>query len=87
MSGTESSVPDWASFLGGPVRYEDATEPNEVVGPFEWLRDHPWPRKRPAGPPPVLTPEEFSEAPLPPQERERRADLLARLRETNHRWR
>ncbi|MFJ9847261.1 hypothetical protein ACIRYZ_43925 [Kitasatospora sp. NPDC101155] len=40
-----------------------------------------------AEPRPVLSPEEFSKAPLTPEERDRRADLLARLREANHPWR
>ncbi|MCX4686450.1 hypothetical protein OG401_19405 [Kitasatospora purpeofusca] len=66
---------------GGPV--EDLGR----VDPFEWLHAHPWPPERSADPPPVLTPEEFSETPLTPEDRDRRADLLARLREANHPWR
>ncbi|MDH6120618.1 hypothetical protein [Kitasatospora sp. GAS204B] len=56
----------------------------EPVDPFEWIRAHPWPRECPAEPRPVLTPEEFSEAPLTTDERRRRAELLARVREANH---
>lgn len=54
------------------------------VNPFEWLKAHPWPRERPAGPRPILTPEEHTEAPLSAEDRVRRAELLARVREANH---
>ncbi|WP_043467260.1 hypothetical protein [Kitasatospora sp. MBT66] len=56
----------------------------EPVDPFEWLRTHPWPRRRPAGPRPVLSPEEHTEVTLSPEDRQRRAVLLARVREANH---
>ncbi|MEV7777536.1 hypothetical protein [Kitasatospora sp. NPDC088351] len=57
------------------------------VNPFEWLHAHPWPRVRSSEPRPVLTPEEFGEVPLSPEDRARRARLLARVREENHPWR
>ncbi|WP_328956740.1 hypothetical protein OHV13_10110 [Kitasatospora purpeofusca] len=62
------------------------SEEPEPVDPFEWLRTHPWPCERPSGPRPVLTPEEHAEVPLTTEERQRRALLLARVREANHRW-
>ncbi|GAA2091964.1 hypothetical protein GCM10009759_17230 [Kitasatospora saccharophila] len=62
----------------GPI---GGTEP---VDPFEWIRARPWPPERPSGPRPVLTPEEHAEVPLTPEERQRRAVLLARVREANH---
>ncbi|WBP87710.1 hypothetical protein [Kitasatospora cathayae] len=62
-------------------------EPAEGMGPvdpFEWLHAHPWPPKRPTEPRPVLTPEEFSEAPLSLEDRRRQAELLAKVRDANH---
>lgn len=56
----------------------------EPMDPFEWIKSHPWPRERSAGPRPVLTPEQHAEMPLTPEERRRRAVLLTRLREANH---
>ncbi len=56
----------------------------DPVDPFGWLKAHSWPRERPARPRPVLSPEEHTEAPLTPEERQRRAVLLARVREANH---
>ncbi|WP_159400745.1 hypothetical protein [Streptomyces sp. XY431] len=61
------------------------SEEPEPVDPFKWIRDHPWPCERPSGPRPVLTPEEHAEVPLTAEERQRRALLLARVREANHR--
>ncbi|MFJ9950976.1 hypothetical protein [Kitasatospora sp. NPDC091207] len=61
------------------------SEEPEPVDPFKWIRAHPWPREYPSGPRPVLTPEEHAEVPLTAEERQRRALLLARLREANHR--
>ncbi|WP_329564770.1 hypothetical protein [Kitasatospora sp. NBC_01266] len=43
---------------------EQAEGDSGPVDPFEWIKAHPWPRERTAGPRPVLTPEEFSKAPL-----------------------
>ncbi|MFJ8430780.1 hypothetical protein ACIQ9P_05725 [Kitasatospora sp. NPDC094019] len=37
-----------------------------------------------ARPRPVLSPEEHAPGPLAPDERERRADILARVRRANH---
>lgn len=54
------------------------------VDPFAWLHAHPWPVRKASGPRPVLTPEEFGEAPLSEGDRVRRAKLLARVREANH---
>ncbi len=54
------------------------------VDPFAWLHAHPWPVRKSSGPRPVLTPEEFGEAPLSEGDRVRRAKLLARVREANH---
>ncbi|MBD0692682.1 hypothetical protein [Streptomyces sp. CBMA123] len=62
-------------------------EPAEDAGPvdpFEWLHVHPWPPKRRTESRPVLTPEEFSEAPLSPEDCRRRAELLAKVRDANH---
>ncbi|WP_327073423.1 hypothetical protein OG196_16070 [Kitasatospora purpeofusca] len=64
---------------------QDPSEEPEPVDPFEWLRAHPWPCGRPSGPRSVLTPEEHAEVPLTTEERQRRALLLARVREANHR--
>ena len=60
-------------------------ESAEPVDPFGWLKAHRWPRERPVGPRPVLSPEEHTEVPLTPEERQRRAVLLRRVREANHR--
>lgn len=79
--------PGWTHFLGGPVPYDHDSEHAEPVDPFTWLNEHGWPRKRPTGPRPALTPEEHAEAPFPPAERQRRAVLLARLREVNRPYR
>ncbi|MED7949485.1 hypothetical protein PUR61_20110 [Streptomyces sp. BE20] len=54
------------------------------VDPFAWLKAHRWPAGKASGPRPVLTPEEFGEAPLSEGDRVRRARLLARVREANH---
>ncbi|MFF7988752.1 hypothetical protein ACFZDG_03020 [Kitasatospora xanthocidica] len=87
-SDLEFRPPAWWAFLGGAVPYgDDVGESDATVTDLRtWLEARPRP-KRPAGLPPVLSPEEFSEAPLTPYERERRADLLARLREINRPWR
>ncbi|MFJ7909267.1 hypothetical protein [Kitasatospora sp. NPDC096204] len=46
-----------------------------------------WSPVRPSGSRLVLTPEELGVVPLPPEDRARRARLLARVREENHPWR
>ncbi|MFJ7277444.1 hypothetical protein [Kitasatospora sp. NPDC098663] len=61
-----------------------AVEGPAPVNLFEWAKARRRPRERPAGPRPVLTPEEHAEVPLTPEERQRRAVLLARVREANH---
>jgi hypothetical protein len=38
----------------------------------------------PPDPPPVLTPEEWSDAPVDPQQRDKRAELLRQVRVANH---
>ncbi|WP_395295407.1 hypothetical protein ACF9IK_19205 [Kitasatospora hibisci] len=63
---------------------DSPAEDSDPLDPFGWLRAHRWPPERPAGPRPVLTPEEHTEVPLTAEERQRRAELLARVREANH---
>ncbi|MFB7472728.1 hypothetical protein [Kitasatospora sp. NPDC056184] len=63
---------------------DDPADDVEPVDPFGWLRAHRWPPERPAEPRPILTPEEHAEVPLTAEERQRRAVLLARVREANH---
>lgn len=67
-------APLWAHFLGGPVPYDD--------GPASAA--YPRPSRRRPGPPPVLSPEEFNETPLTPEQRARRAAMLVKLRQMNH---
>ncbi|MFI6849292.1 hypothetical protein OG535_37120 [Kitasatospora sp. NBC_00085] len=86
-SAEERHPAPWTHFLGGPAPYPSDVPGDELavpVNPFEWLREHRWPPKRPSAPRPVLTPEEFSEIPLTSEQRQRRAELLARVREANH---
>ncbi|MFI8084310.1 hypothetical protein ACIF6L_26340 [Kitasatospora sp. NPDC086009] len=74
----------WLAFLGGPAPYEPTEWDDEPVDPYAWLKGHGWPPERPRGPRPVLTPEEHTEAPLTADQRQRRAELLARVRSANH---
>ncbi|GAB7187098.1 hypothetical protein ATKI12_6929 [Kitasatospora sp. Ki12] len=86
----EFKPPTWWAFLGGAVPYgdDDAGETDATVTDLRtWMKARPRSPRRASGPPPVLSPEDFNDTPLTPEQRERRADLLARLREINHPWR
>ncbi|MFJ2579953.1 hypothetical protein [Kitasatospora aureofaciens] len=73
------------AFLGGPVRYPENDESADatLTSLLDWRRDHPLLAS--PGSRPVLTPEEHTDVPLTREQRERRAELLARVRDANRR--
>lgn len=82
MSDLDTRLDRVLAFLGGPIRYPEDGADATLMDLLDGRRDH-----SPALPSsrPVLTPEEHAAVPLTREQADRRAALLARVREANHR--